>query len=65
MFNLEKGKIAQAFNAAGQSSALGPPLSEIRNVEVQKTAPPEQHPTGEGDTADEGPAAKGDEEEAA
>ena len=54
MHNLQKDKGSLAVNAAGLSSAFGPPLSEIRNVEVQ-TTPAKQKSTEEADMDEETP----------
>ena len=43
MLNLQKGGNFSSFNAVAKSSADGPSLAEIRNVEVQKSAPAEEN----------------------
>ena len=62
--NLQRtNRSLQTFNSAGQASAYGPSIAEIRNVEVQKNVPSEEAHRGESvPVADE---KKEDDEEAA
>jgi|HubBroStandDraft_6_1064221.scaffolds.fasta_scaffold1510162_1 hypothetical protein len=39
MFNVQKSESFVCFNAAEKPSTYGPSIAEIRNAEVQKSAP--------------------------